>query len=36
MDHFSNARGKLPFQSNEIYLLGDFNISLFFEGHYVS
>ena len=33
--HFNNALGKLLFQSNEIYLLGDFNINLFFEGHYV-
>ena len=33
-DHFNNALGKLPFQSNKIYLLGDFNINLFFEGHY--
>ena len=32
--HFNNALGKLPFQSNEIYLLGDFNFNLFFEGHY--
>ena len=35
IDHFNNALGKLPFQSNEIYLLEDFNINLFFEGHYV-
>ena len=35
VDHFNNALGKLTFQSNEIYLLGDFNINLFFEGHYV-
>ena len=35
IDHFINALGKLPFQSNEIYLLRDFNINLFFEGHYV-
>ena len=35
IDHFNNAIGKLPFQSNETYLLGDFNINLFFEGHYV-
>ena len=35
IDHFNNALGKLPFQSNEIYLLRDFNIYLFFEGHYV-
>ena len=35
IDHFNNALGKLPFQSNEIYLLGNFNINLFFEGHYV-
>ena len=35
INHFNNARGKLPSQSNEIYLLGDFNINLFFEGHYV-
>ena len=35
IDHFNNALGKLPFQSNEIYLRGDFNISLFFEGYYV-
>ena len=26
IDHFNNAIGKLPFQSNEIYLLGDFKI----------
>ena len=32
---FNNVLRKLPFQSNEIYLLGDFNINLFFEGHYV-
>ena len=35
IDHFNNTLGKLPFQSNEIYLLGDFNINLFFEEHYV-
>ena len=35
IDRFNNALGKIPFQSNEIYLLGDFNINLFFEGHYV-
>ena len=35
IDHFNNTLGKLRFQSNEIYLLGDFNINLFFEGHYV-
>ena len=35
IDHFDNALGKLPFQSNKTYLLGDFNINLFFEGHYV-
>ena len=35
IDHFNNALGRLLFQSNEIYLLGDFNINLFFEGHYV-
>ena len=35
IDHFNNALGKLRFQSNEIYLLGDFNINLFFEGHYI-
>ena len=29
IDHFNNALGKLPFQSNEIYLLGDFNINFF-------
>ena len=34
-DHFNNALGKLPFQSNEIYLLEDLNINLFFECHYV-
>ena len=34
IDHFKNALGKSPFQSNEIYLLGDFNINSFFEGHY--
>ena len=35
VDHFNNAQGKSPFQSNEIFLLGDFNINLFSEGHYV-
>ena len=35
IDRFNNALGRLLFQSNEIYLLGDFNINLFFEGHYV-
>ena len=35
VNHFNNALGKLPCQSNEIYLLGDFNINLFFKGHYV-
>ena len=35
IDYFDNALDKLPFQSIEIYLLGDFNIHLFFEGHYV-
>ena len=35
IDHFNNALGKLPFQSNEIYLLRDFNTNLFFEGCYV-
>ena len=35
VDNFDNALGKLPFQSNEIYLLRDFKINLFFEGHYV-
>ena len=30
IDHFNNALGKLPFQSNEIYLLGGFNINLLF------
>ena len=35
IDHFNNAIGKFLFQSNEIYLLGDFNINLFFEGHHV-
>ena len=35
IDNFNNALRKLPFQSDEIYLLGDFNINLFFEGHYV-
>ena len=35
IDHFNNVLGKLPFQSNEIYLLGDFNINLFFEVYYV-
>ena len=35
IDHFNNAPGKLSFQSNEIYLIGDFNINLFFEGHCV-
>ena len=35
IDHFNNALGKLPFQSNEIYLLGDFNMNLLFKGHYV-
>ena len=31
--HFNNGLGRLPFQFNEIYLVGDFNIYLFFEGH---
>ena len=31
IDHFNNALGKLPFQSNEIYLLGYFNINLFLK-----
>ena len=31
IDHFNNARGKLPFQSNGIYLRGDCNINLFFK-----
>ena len=35
IDYFNNALGKIPFQSNKIYLLGHFNIDLFFEGHYV-
>ena len=35
IDHFNNEIGKFLFQSNEIYLLGDFNINLFFEGHHV-
>ena len=35
IDHFNNALGKLPFQSNEIYPHRDFNINLFFEGHYI-
>ena len=35
IDHFNNALGKLPFQWNEIYLLGDFNVNLFSEVHYV-
>ena len=35
IDHFNNALGKLSSQSNEIYLLGDSNINLFFEGHYL-
>ena len=30
-----NPLGKLRLQPNEIYLLGDFNSILFFEGHYV-
>ena len=34
IDHFSNVLEKLLFQSIEIYLLGDFNNDLFFEGHY--
>ena len=29
--HFNNALGKLTSQSNEIYLLGDFNINLFLK-----
>ena len=33
IDHFNNALDKLSFQSNEIYLLGDFNIDLFLEDH---
>ena len=35
IDYFNNALDKLTFQSNEIYLLGDFNINLVFQGHYV-
>ena len=35
IDHFNNALGKLPFQSSKIYLLGDFNINLVFEGDFV-
>ena len=35
INHFNNALGKLTFQSNEIYLLGDFEINFFSEGHYV-
>ena len=35
INHFNNALGKLPFQSYETYLLGDFNINLLFECHYV-
>ena len=35
VDHFNNALGKQPFQYDGVYLLGDFNINLFFEGHYV-
>ena len=34
IDYFNNAPDKLPFQSNEIYLLGDFNTNLFFESDY--
>ena len=34
IDHFNNALDKLPFQSTEINLLGDFNINLFFKGYY--
>ena len=30
IDHFNNAQGKLSSQSNEICLLGDFNINFFF------
>ena len=26
IDHFQNALGKFPFQSNDVYLLGDFFI----------
>ena len=33
--HSDNALDKLPFQSNEFYMLEDFDINLFFEGHYV-
>ena len=35
VDYFTNALGKWPFQSNEINLLGDFNINLFAKGSYV-
>ena len=35
IDHFNNAPGKLPIQSNKIYLLGNLTINLFFDGHYV-
>ena len=35
VEHFHKALTKLPFQSNEIFLLGDFNINLFFEGHFI-
>ena len=31
IDNFNNALRKLPFQSNEIYLLGDFNIKKYFK-----
>ena len=35
IDHFQNALGKFHFQSNEVYLLGDVNLNLFFDGHFV-
>ena len=35
IDYFNIALKELASQSNETYFLGDFNINLFFEGHYV-
>ena len=35
IDDFNIALNKLASQGNETYFHGDFNINLFFEGHYV-
>ena len=35
IDDFSNAVKELASQGNETYFLGDFNINLFIDGHYV-